>query len=100
MSAPAAAHSRFARVCSAAAALIRTSSKRVICATIFANVYGTARNWPGHEARLCGQESQIAVCGSHSAGIRNPSFAGVCAADRELRLADFFTAEDAFTLSR
>src|SRR5687767_14727628 len=76
MSAPAALQSRFARACRAGAALILTSSNRLICATIFAKAYGTGRNCPGHEARLCGHESQIASWGSHSAGMRKPSAAG------------------------
>src|SRR5690349_12377724 len=57
--------------------LIRTSSKRLIVATISANLYGIGRKNPGHDARLCGHDNHTAVCGSHSAGMRNPSEAGV-----------------------
>src|SRR5436305_1189536 len=77
MSAPAAAQSFLARTWSFAAALIRTSSKRLIAATIPAYTFGMPRNCPGQVARLCGHESQIATCGSHSAGMRKPSEAGV-----------------------
>src|SRR5438046_1267421 len=94
MSAPAAAQSFFARACSAAAALMRTSSKRLMAATIFANAYGTGRNCPGHEARLCGHESQTATCGSHSAGMRKPSCAGVLLADFGVRNVDLDRATE------
>ena len=89
MFAPASSQSCRARACSVAAALIRTPSNRVICATIRANVGGTGRNYPGHEPRLCGHESHTATCGSHSAGMRKPSAAGVSIADRGLLMADF-----------
>src|SRR5436190_2186604 len=35
-----------------------------------------AANLPGQSARLCGQASQVASCGSHSAGMRQPRSAG------------------------
>src|SRR5688500_3019323 len=87
---------------------MRTSSKREICATIRANVGGTGRNCPGQDVRLCGHESQMATCGSHSAGMRNPRLPGVAAAiadfgsrdaeverlaDRGVRMADWGTAD-------
>src|SRR4051794_3913057 len=36
-------------------------------------------NLPGQSSRLWGQAIQVASCGSHSAGIRYPSWAGVLA---------------------
>jgi hypothetical protein len=77
MSAPTCAHRRFARACNRAAQLIRTASNRLICLTIFAKTPGMDRNCPGQVAWLCGHDNQMAACGSHSAGIRNPSVAGV-----------------------
>ena len=69
---------------------MRTSSKRLMAATIFAKAGGIGRNCFGHVLRLCGHDSQIASCGSHSAGMRKPSAAGVAAgvdeAERELAL--------------
>ena len=62
----------------AAAQLIRTLSNRLISATISANFPGIGRKCAGHVARRCGHEIQTAACGSHSAGIRKPSAAGVC----------------------
>ena len=77
MSAPADRHKRFARGCRVAAQLIRTASNLLICATILANTDGIGRNRPGQVARLCGHDSQMAACGSHSAGMRKPSAVGV-----------------------
>src|SRR5580704_12545814 len=36
-----------------------------------------AANLPGQSPRWCGQATQVAACGSHSAGMRKPSAAGV-----------------------
>src|SRR5882672_6495624 len=90
MSVPAAAQSRFARGWRPVAQLTRTVSKRLMLFTILANTYGIGRNWPGQVAWLCGHESQIASCGSHSAGIRNPSFAGVSILNFRFWIFDWF----------
>src|SRR5438105_10458665 len=37
-----------------------------------------APNFPGQSLWLCGHASQVAACGSHSAGMRYPSSTGVC----------------------
>jgi len=51
------------------AALIRTSSNRLIAAAIWANVPGIEPKQTGQVSRLCGHESHIASWLSHSAGI-------------------------------
>jgi hypothetical protein len=58
--------------------LIRTGSNRLIAATNAAYAADTWRNCPGHVFALCGHESHTAACGSHSAGMRKPNFAGDC----------------------
>ena len=35
-----------------------------------ANTHGMASNFPGQSVGSCGQASQVAACGSHSAGMR------------------------------
>ena len=37
---------------------------------------GIGANFPGQSVFSCGQESQVAACGSHSAGILKPSATG------------------------
>src|SRR5579862_9668522 len=76
MSAPARATRSRARACRGLAALIRTFSRRLISAAIFANTPGMGRKLPGQVGRLWGQESQTASWRSHSAGMRKPSAAG------------------------
>jgi hypothetical protein len=49
---------------------MRTGSKRLIAATIFAKAGGIGQNCFGHVLRLWGHDSQSASCGSHSAGMR------------------------------
>src|SRR5687767_1775520 len=57
--------------------LMRTCSPGASAATISANIFGMGSKFPGQLSSLCGQESHVAVCGSHSAGMRKPKDAGV-----------------------
>ena len=66
-----------ARFCTSGARLMRTFSNRLMIATISANRPGIGRKRPGQVSRLCGHDSQTAAWGSHSAGMRKPSAAGV-----------------------
>src|SRR3954464_3366462 len=59
------------------ATLMCTSSRSARYRTIWANIRGTGPNLPGQEFSLWGQLSQVPRWGSHSAGIRYPSLAGV-----------------------
>src|SRR5438874_1888389 len=54
-----------------------TFSARARCRTISAYTHGIGWNRPGQSAGLCGHAIQVAACGSHSAGMRKPSAAGV-----------------------
>src|ERR1019366_6693167 len=60
------------------ATLMCTSSPRASSRIISATMPGTGAKLPGHDASLCGQESQVPRCRAHSAGMRNPRAAGVC----------------------
>src|SRR6266704_2121755 len=45
--------------------------------TISAKAQGIGANFPGQSVSSCGQPSQVASCGSHSAGMRKPRACGV-----------------------
>jgi hypothetical protein len=47
--------------------------------TTSAYTHWIGSNLPGQSLRSCGQAIQVARCGSHSAGMRKPSAAGVSA---------------------
>jgi len=78
--APAFASARFAAAsCAASFTIRRTRSLRAMARMISAKAQGMAPNLPGQSRALCGQASQVAACGSHSAGMWKPSEAGVAA---------------------
>src|SRR3989442_9720059 len=57
---------------------IRNVSPGAIFLVISPYAHGTVVNLPGQSLRLWGHASHVASCGSHSAGRRKPSAAGVC----------------------
>ncbi len=49
-----------------------TGSNSASVRTSFCHTAGIGSNLPGQVSGLCGQASQVAACGSHSAGQRYP----------------------------
>jgi hypothetical protein len=55
---------------------MRTVSPPASAVTACAIEASAAASTPGQVSGLCGHEIQVAWCGAHSAGMRNPSSAG------------------------
>src|SRR5262245_56769430 len=68
---------RASRITASHPAQMCTGSNSASARTNCAQTLGIGSNLPGQVSALCGQASHVAACGSHSAGQRYPSDAGV-----------------------
>ena len=57
--------------------MMHTFSPAAILRTISPYAHSMVWSLPGQSVRQWGQPSQVASCGSHSAGMAKPSWAGV-----------------------